>query len=121
MYEDAQIQWEVDAQETGGVLAMEINLGNTVPLFAHDVAFSNITKTVKNDDGKVKKESHTEMIFIDAVRQAAIARIVLPQTVLEQLPKIIEDNNKKVKKDLRDKDPKQKDSKQERKSGSYLG
>ena len=101
---------------------MEINLGNTVPLFAHDVAFSNITKTVKNEDGKIKKESHTEMIFIDAVRQSAIARIVLPQTVLEQLPKIIEDNNKKVKKDLRDKDsPKQKDSKPERKSGSYLG
>ncbi len=99
---------------------MEINLGNTVPLFAHDVAFSNITKTVKNDDGKIKKESHTEMIFIDAVRQSAIARIVLPQTVLEQLPKIIEDNNKKVRKELRDKEmPKPKDK--DKKSGSYLG
>ena len=99
---------------------MEINLGNTVPLFAHDVAFSNITKTIKTEEGKIKKESHTEIIFIDAVRQSAITRIILPQSVMEQLPKLIEENLKKVKKELRDKEmPKPKDK--DKKSGSYLG
>jgi hypothetical protein len=100
---------------------MEINLGNTVPLFAHDVAMSTITKSKKTKSGKVKKESFTELVFIDAIRKSAIARIILPMAVLEELPKTINDTLKKVKKELKDKEmPKQ--SKTEIKTtGSYLG
>jgi hypothetical protein len=100
---------------------MEINLGNTVPLFAHDVAMSNITKSEKSKEGKVRKESFTELIFIDSVRKCAIARIVLPQSTLEQLPQMIEDNTKKLRKDMRNKEmPKEKD-KPDKKNDSYLG
>jgi hypothetical protein len=100
---------------------MEINLGNTIPIFAHDVAMSTITKAQKTKNGKAKKETHTELVFIDAVRKTAIARIVLPMSVLEELPKIIENNLKKIKKDMKDKEmPKEKEQKPEAKSG-YLG
>ncbi|MCK9569269.1 hypothetical protein M0R72_10060 [Candidatus Pacearchaeota archaeon] len=99
---------------------MEINLGNTVPLFAHDVALSTITKSTKTKNGKAKKEFFTELVFIDGMRKTAITRIVLPQSVLEQLPKTIEENLKKMKKDLKDKEmPKQKT--EVKSSGSYLG
>lgn len=103
---------------------MEINLGNTVPIFAHDVAMSTITKAKKTKNGKAKKESYTELVFIDAIRKSAIARIILPMSVLEGLPKIIEDNLKKIKKDLKDKEmPKEKEEKTEikTKNNSYLG
>ena len=99
---------------------MEINLGNTVPLFAHDVALSTITKSTKTKNGKAKKEFFTELVFIDSMRKTAITRIVLPLSVLEQLPKTIEENLKKMKEDLKDKEmPKQKI--EVKSSGSYLG
>ena len=104
---------------------MEINLGNVPPIFAHDVALSTVTKSKKKENGKQKKESFTEMIFVDAVRKAAIARMVLPMSVLEELPDTINDYLKKMKKDLKEKDnpnseiPKEKT--ETRASGSYLG
>ena len=95
-------------------------MGNTVPLFAHDVAISTVTKEIKSDDGKIKKEFHVELVFIDAVRQAAITRMILPMSVLEGMPKLIEDNLKKIKKDLNSK-KKHKEEKSETKKNSYLG
>lgn len=83
---------------------MEINLGNTVPLFAHDVALSTVTKAGKTKKGGVKKEIFTELVFIDALRKSAIARIILPASVLEELPKMIEENIKKNKQELNSKE-----------------
>lgn len=99
---------------------MEINLGNTVPLFAHDVAISMLTRSNKGKNGKAKKEVFTELVFIDGMRKSAITRIVLPMSVLEQLPKTIEENLKKIKKEMKDKEmPKQKT--ETKTTGSYLG
>jgi len=101
---------------------MEINLGNAIPLFAHDVAVSTITKSIKTKKGKAKKEIYMELVFIDAMRKTALARINLPMSVLEQLPKTIEDNLKKVKKELKDKSlPKQKEETKIKTNGSYFG
>ena len=101
---------------------MEINLGHIPTLFAHDVAMSTITKANKTKKGKVKKESFTEMVFIDAVRKTAIARIMIPFSTLEALPKMIEDNLKKIKKDLKDKEmPKQEKAETSKTASSYLG
>lgn len=100
---------------------MEINLGNTVPIFAHDVAMSTVTKSKETKKGNAKKESYTELVFIDAVRKAAIARIILPMTVLEGLPKMIEENLKKIKKDLRDKKIPKSKVETSKTANSYLG
>jgi hypothetical protein len=105
---------------------MEINLGNVPPIFAHDIALSTLTKSKKKENGKQKKESFTEMVFIDAVRKTALARMVLPASVIEELPKIIEDYLKKLKKDLRDKnkplsEAQKEKGKDNRMNGSYLG
>lgn len=100
---------------------MEINLGNVPPIFAHDVAMSTITKAKKEKNGKTKKESFTELVFVDAVRKAALVRVVLPMSVLEELPRIIEDNLKKIKKDLKSKDIPKQEKKETKTSGSYLG
>jgi hypothetical protein len=106
---------------------VEINLGNAVPIFAHDVAMSTVTKTKKTKKGNIKKEAFTELVFVDAVRKTALARIVLPMSVLEELPRMIEENVKKIKEDLKDKEvPKSLKEEKEKTevkttSGSYVG
>lgn len=95
-------------------------MGNAIPLFAHDVAVSTVTRLNKTKNGKAKKEIFTELVFVDAMRKTALARINLPMSVLEQLPKTIEDNLKKIKKEMKDKEmPKQKT--EIKTTGSYLG
>ncbi len=101
---------------------MEINLGNTLPIFAHDVAMSTVSKAKKTKKGNVKKESFTELVFIDAVRKSAIARIILPFSTLEALPKMINENIKKIKKELKDKTmPKEQKTETSKTASSYLG
>lgn len=102
---------------------MEINLGNAIPLFAHDVALSTLTKASKSKNGTVKKESFTELVFIDSVRKTAIARITLPKSVLRELPKRINDTLKKQKEDLKklDEDILKNKEKTEIKTTGYLG
>jgi hypothetical protein len=101
---------------------MDINLGHIPPMFAHDVAMSTITKAKKTKNGKAKKESFTELVFIDAVRKMALARIILPMSVLEEMPKMIEENLKKIKEDLKDKEmPREKEKTETKKENSYLG
>lgn len=105
---------------------MEINLGNVPPIFAHDVAMSTVTKTKKTKKGNLKKEAFTELVFIDAVRKSALARIILPMSVLEELPRMISESVKKIKEDLRNKEePKSmKENKEKteiKTTGSYFG
>jgi hypothetical protein len=100
---------------------MEINLGNTVPLFAHDVAFSTITKTTKSKEGKIRKEQFTELVFIDSVRKTAIARIMLPKSTFRELPKRINETLKKLKEDINSQDIPQEAKAEIKTTGSYLG
>jgi hypothetical protein len=101
---------------------VDINFGNTIPIFAHDVIISTVTKANKGEDGKVKKEIFNELVFIDSVRQSAIARIILPQSSLEGLPKMIEETINKNKKEMKKKEmPKEKEKSESKKENSYLG
>lgn len=83
---------------------MEINLGDNPPVFAHEVAISTMFRTEKTKKGKVKKESCTELVFFDGIKKQAIARIVLPFGTLKALPKLIQDNIKKIRKEVRSKE-----------------
>ena len=76
---------------------MDINLAGTRPLFAHDVVISTIYKTNKTKRGAIKKEAHTELLFVDVMSKQAVARIALPFVVLEALPQLFTDNIKKIK------------------------
>jgi len=101
---------------------MEINLGSTRPVFAHDVMISTIYKTSKTKMGKIKKEAHTELLFIDLISKQAVARVVLPSTVLKVLPQLLTDNFKKIKKELKNKEmPKKQKVEINSTNASYLG
>jgi len=101
---------------------MELKLGPHPLLFAHEVAISTVFRVEKTKKGKVKKESCTELIFFDGVKKQSIARIALPFGTLKALPKLIDENIKKIKKELRNKELPQK-QKVETKStnASYVG
>ncbi len=101
---------------------MEIKLGSARPLFAHDVMISTIYKTSKTKKGNIKKEAHTELLFIDLLSKQAVARIVLPSNVLKVLPQLLNDNFKKVKKELKNKEmPKKEKVEINSTNASYLG
>ena len=101
---------------------MDINLGNTISVFAHDVAISTIYKTSKTKRGKIKKEAYTELLFIDMISKRPVARVALPFTVLEVLPQLFTDNIKKIKKELKSKEmPKKQKVEIKGTNASYLG
>jgi len=104
---------------------MDIKVGDVKPLFAHDVIIStvfrvknpqkeneklkNITKIknklknskIKNSKlSKIEKEAHSELLFLDMATRQVISRVALPFSLLESLPKVIEENIKKTKKEL---------------------
>jgi len=101
---------------------MDINLGRVRPTFAHDVIISTIYKTNKTKKGKIKKEAHIELSFVDIISKQAVARIALPFTVIEALPRLFTDNIKKIKKELKSKEmPKKQKVEIESTNASYLG
>jgi len=101
---------------------MEINLIGTRPVFAHDVVISTVYKTNKTESGTIKKEAHTELLFVDMIGKQAVARIALPFTVLEALPQLFTENIKKIKKELKSKEmPEKQKVEIESTNASYLG
>ena len=100
---------------------MELKIGHVPPIFAHEVAVSTVFRGEKTKKGKVKKEACTELIFFDAIKKQSIARIVLPQSTLRSLPKMIEDNLKNTEKELQNKEPAKAKVKTETSNASYVG
>lgn len=100
---------------------MELN--KVKPLFAHDVGVSITIKSEKTKRGAIKKEPFTELIFIDSIGKQIISRIVIPFGTLKALPLLIEDNIKKTKKEIKNKEfPKKlKIETKSANTSSYLG
>ncbi|MFA5019788.1 MAG: hypothetical protein WC533_01675 [Candidatus Pacearchaeota archaeon] len=76
------------------------------PVFAHEVAMSTIFRT-KKKSGKskeIEKEALSELVFVDVMGKQVVARIALPFNVLEALPKMIDENIKKIKEELKNKE-----------------
>ena len=102
---------------------MDIKVGDVKPLFAHDVIISTVfrvknnpnnqkkesnvkkskiknSKIKKSKSEKVEKEAHSELLFLDMATRQVISRVALPFSVLESLPRVIEENIRKTKKEL---------------------
>ncbi|MFH1787561.1 MAG: hypothetical protein ABH811_02110, partial [archaeon] len=98
------------------------SLGDKIPMFAHEVAISTVFRAEKTKKGKIKKESCTELVFFDGVGKKAIARIVLPFGTLKSLPRLIDENVKKIKKELQNKELPQKNKVETKTTNaSYVG
>ncbi len=108
---------------------MDIKVGDVKPLFAHDVIISTVFRVKNNPQNnkqnnqdnkkskiknsklknsnskqkkiaKIEKEAHSELLFLDMATRQVISRVALPFSVLESLPRVIEENIKKTKKEL---------------------
>lgn len=103
---------------------MEIKLNGIRPMFAHDVVVSTVFRA--KDSGKnkknIEKEAHSELLFVDLASRQVVSRVAVPFSVLESLPKVIENSVKKAKKELKSKDmPKQTKIETESVNKNYLG
>jgi len=73
------------------------------PLFADEVMVGITLKASKerNEKGKIEKEGHVKLGFIDTVRGQFVAEVVISPMTAKGLMKILGDNLKKLDEELK--------------------
>lgn len=85
-------------------MSVNFDLNNEKILFAHDVLVSSMIKAEQDlKSGEIIKEPYIELAFVDFITKRAVARVTLPSTVLEKIPKLIQDTISKINEELKDK------------------
>ncbi|MBU2522965.1 MAG: hypothetical protein KKE23_01590 [Nanoarchaeota archaeon] len=89
---------------TEGQRQVSVDVSKAVPLFADEVLIASKIKAFK-DDKKVEKEGVIELLFLDQLSSPpkAISRIVISRATAKSLLKVLDENVKKMEKDLKDK------------------
>ena len=100
---------------------VEIKIAGVRPMFAHEVLISTVFRSKKEEDGKIKKEVDTEMIFVDMATKQVVSRVVIPLSVLESLPEVITKKISEIKKELKNKEMPKKPKIEEISNKNYLG
>jgi len=77
------------------------------PLFADEVMLAVTLKASKEKDekGRIKKEGHVRLGFIDAMKGQMIAEVVLSSMTAKALLKILDENLEKLDKELESEEP----------------
>jgi hypothetical protein len=85
---------------------LNINLSQSKikPIFADEVAIALRIKAFKNDKGKVEKEAHFSLIFIDMMKQQPIGEFVINRTTAKAFAQILVQNITELDKQLANKE-----------------
>lgn len=100
-----------------------IDIKRIIPVFADNIFVANLIKA-NQKAGKLKKEGHVSLIFIDNLTRQAVSRVVISRSTAETLLKALEESLKKFDKELKNKELKSKieiNEKSERGKSKYLG
>ena len=112
---------------------INLDLKRTIPLFSDSVLVANIVKKnpEKNKGKKSKSKEEPEgfvtLVFVDALAQQAIARVVLPKITAENLEKALRENlenfgkEPKIEKKLEIKDNKETVDSKQKSNNRYFG
>jgi hypothetical protein len=81
------------------------NLANSPvrPLYADEIVVVHTLKTGKDDKGKVMKEGHVHLVFIDMTTQRPIEKIVISPITAKGLANALNETMKKLDVDLKNK------------------
>ena len=74
------------------------------PIFADEVAIALRIKAYKNEKGKVEKEAHFSLIFIDMMKQQPIGEFVINRTTAKAFAQILMQNIVELDRQLANKD-----------------
>ncbi len=76
---------------------------NIRPVYADEVLVAHTIKAGKNAKGKVSKEAHLHLVFIDMTTQKPVDKVVLSPITAMGLHKALGDSLVKIDKELRSK------------------
>ncbi len=73
------------------------------PLFADEVMLGITVKATKTEDGVIKKEGLIRLSFLDVVRGQLLSEVVITPTTAKSLAKILNNDLKRMDKELKSK------------------
>ncbi len=76
---------------------------NVRPLYADEIVVAHTIKAGKNAKGKVMKEGHLHLVFIDMTTQKPVSKIVVSPITAMGLQKALGDSVVKIEKELKSK------------------
>jgi hypothetical protein len=87
------------------VRAIQQNLASTPlrPLYADEIVIAHTVKAGKNKDGKITKEGHLQIVFIDMTTQKPVEKIVISPLTARGLYSALGESLQKIEKDLKSK------------------
>jgi len=80
-----------------------INFFDTKPIFADEIALAlRMNATKDGSKGKIEKEGHIELIFLDGMKHQAIGEYIISKNTAKALVKILSENIAALEKQLAD-------------------
>jgi hypothetical protein len=71
------------------------------PVYADEVLIMRNIKTHRNEKGKIEKEGHVALVFIDMMNQRPVGKYILSLSTAAQLQGILAREVKEIKRDLK--------------------
>ena len=99
-----------DVKEVGDKMQKQVQIGvhpTVKPLFADRVIVVTLLQSSKKKDetGKIRKEGHIKICFVDAMKNQIITEVVTSLMTAKDLTKILDDNIKKLDEELKSGEP----------------
>ena len=91
--------------ENQTVRNIQQNLANSPvrPIYADEIVVAQTVKTGKDEKGKVIKEGHVQLVFIDMTTQRPVDKVILSRLTAKGLYKALGDSIVKLEKELKSK------------------
>jgi len=91
------------------------------PLYADEIVVAHTIKTGKDDNGKIIKEGHLHLVFIDMTTQRPIEKVVISPVTAKGLIKALEDSVEKLDVELKSRKVSKKEPEEKKhESASYI-
>jgi len=78
-----------------------LQASDLAPIFADEVVILRNLKTHKDEKGKLEKEGHVALVFVDMMNQRPIGKFILSLSTASQLQRILAHEVGEIKKDLK--------------------
>jgi hypothetical protein len=91
--------------ENPAIKNIQHNLTTTFvrPLYADEIVVAHTIKTGKDEKGKITREGHIHLVFIDMTTQKPIEKIVISPITAKGLVKALDDSVKKLAEEVKKK------------------
>ena len=91
------------------------------PIFADEAVIITPIRAMKDKDGKITKEGHVVVVFVDMTTQQPVSKIAMTTTTAKNLERALTNSIERLEKDLKSKDIPIKPTEVTETSTKYIG